>query len=90
MKSQIRKNYNTGRNELLSNRKSLSIRMTEKEYTLLDEIVNKKNANSKSHCRISKTQVVHTVMLNWIIDNKDNDEPFPEHPFYMFDKKHNI
>ena len=59
---------------------SYSIRMTEPEIELFEKIVNRRNENSIPSCRLTKTRVILTCVLNWIHDNQDNDEPFRPHP----------
>ena len=59
---------------------SVSIRFKKSEMALLEAIVDRRNANSEPEDRLNKTRVVLTQALNWIIDNEDNDAPFPPHP----------
>ena len=60
---------------------SISIRFSEKEMALLDAIIERRNANTtEPEDRMNKTRIVLTQALNWIIDNADNDAPFPTHP----------
>lgn len=58
----------------------LSVRFTEHEYAMFEEIVNRRNENSPEHCRLSKTYLLKKCLLNWVIDNKDNGTAFPERP----------
>ena len=59
---------------------SISIRFSEREMALFDAIIERRNANTEPEDRLNKTRVVLTQALNWIIDNADNDAPFPSHP----------
>jgi hypothetical protein len=72
----------------VENYKSLSIRFNQKEWEMMNEIVERRNENSDPHCRVPKTRILKQLVINWIIDNRDNDTPFPEHPMCM--TKHDI
>jgi hypothetical protein len=67
----------------VKNHKTLSIRFNQKEWDKIHEIVERRNENSDPHCRVTKTRILKQLVLNWIIDNQDNDAPFTEHPMYM-------
>lgn len=67
---------------------SMSVRFTKQEIDTFTEIVDRRNKNSEPYCRLSKTRVMLTVVLNWIAENKDNDNPFPPGPAYIV--KHDI
>jgi hypothetical protein len=68
---------------------SLSIRFSHAEMALFDKILDRRNAVSENHCQLTKSRVILTQILNWIIANQDNDEPFPPHPSQMM-QKHDI
>ena len=66
----------------------MSVRFTKQEIDMFKEIVDRRNENSEPYCQLTKTRVMLTVVLNWIAENKDNDNPFPPHPAYIV--KHDI
>ena len=55
---------------------------------LFNAIVERRNANSEPEDRLNKTRIMTTQVLNWIIDNENNDAPFPVHPRKLV--KHDI
>ena len=72
-----RKTYST-----LENCKSLSLRFNQREWDMLHEIIERRNAISEPHCRVTKTHLLKQLMLNWIIDNEDTSKPpYGEKPF---------
>ena len=68
---------------------SLSIRFSHAEIASFNKILDRRNSVSENQCRLTKSRVILTQILNWIIDNQDNDEPFPPHPSQMM-QKHDI
>jgi hypothetical protein len=68
---------------------SLSIRLTKNEMDIFNEILERRNANTEPEDRLTRSRVILTQTLNWLIDNAENDEPFPPHPSRIL-MKHDV